>query len=99
MQDIQQFIIPKTIDDPAMIGYWTAGQVTIIGFSLYLGVLIGTLKGLVIMLAFGLGICYIYSYFGSKGKGVVMSIFYWSFSSWLTGFKYFPKSYKRSYVG
>ena len=94
--DYEKFYIPKTLDDPEMIYFWTLGEVSILIGFFFCGILMQhPTTGLLI----GVGLFYSYRKSRSKIGNFLMAYIYWSFPSWLSGLKSLPKSYRRRYVG
>jgi type IV conjugative transfer system protein TraL len=92
----EKFYIPKTLDDPEMIYFWTVGELSIILGCFFIGILMQH-AGTGLLLGVGLR----YGYRKSKGRvgDILLAYIYWSFPKWLSNFKSLPESYRRRYVG
>lgn len=94
--DREKFYIPKTLDDPEMVYFWTAGEASIFLGSISFGLLTHYA-----LLSLIVGIGLIYGYRKSKGAvgDILLAYVYWSFPKWLSNFKTLPESWRRRYVG
>jgi type IV conjugative transfer system protein TraL len=92
----EKFYIPKTLDDPEMIYFWTVGEISLFIGCFFCGILTNH-PGL--GLIFGAGLFYGYRKSRNSVGDVLMSYIYWSFPVWLSNFKSLPESWRRRYVG
>jgi len=97
MSDIDAFYIPKHLDDPERWLFWTIDEAIVLIAPFILGIaldhsFIGIVMSIILYM--------LYKKFKSTGvDNLIQYLIYWYFPSWLSGLKFTPPSYIRTYIG
>ena len=97
MNSFEKFYIPKSLDDPDVLMFFTMSELSLFIGVIALGMLFKIfIFGLIAGILFMVGIKQVKSRFGSDQ---VMMLLYWYMPVWISNLKYFPESYKRRLIG
>lgn len=93
-QDLVAFIIPKTLDEPEKILFFTYLELAILIFPIITGIVSEYIfRGMVV------GILFLISYKKINSNGKTLTHFaYWYFPHWLFKLNYIPPSYVKIFV-
>ncbi|MDR0422971.1 MAG: type IV conjugative transfer system protein TraL [Rickettsiales bacterium] len=97
MRDLSNFIVPKTLDEPEKILFFTYVELAVLMFPLIVGITIGhTIKGVI----GGVLFFFCYKKVNPSNDGFsITHLAYWYLPSWLFNLKKIPSSDIRIYIG
>lgn len=95
--DSLEYMIPRRLDDQPKILFWDFDQALIVMFALVMGMASGFLMPsgfLGMMAAWGYG-----KLKSGRHRDFAKHLIYWYMPSGIVGFKRFPESWKREFIG